>query len=62
MKTWKHSYIQLEKLYTISLNNVKINWYSKKIADELKYTESTSEILKVAEEKINYYKAQENGK
>ena len=34
----------------------------RKIAEELKYTESTSEILKVAEEKINYYKAQENGK
>jgi hypothetical protein len=39
-----------------------INWFSEKIAEELKYTESTSEILKVAEEKINYYKAQENGK
>ena len=42
--------------------NLIINWYSEKIADELKYTESTSEILKVAEEKINYYKTQENGK
>jgi hypothetical protein len=39
-----------------------INWYSEKIADELKYTESTSEILKVAEEKIKYYKTQANGK
>ena len=27
-----------------------------KLTEELKYTESTSEILKVAEEKINYYK------
>ncbi|HCY81386.1 MAG TPA: transcriptional regulator, partial [Xanthomarina gelatinilytica] len=34
----------------------------EKIADELKYTESTSEILKVAEEKIKYYKTQANGK
>ena len=39
-----------------------MDWYSEKIADELKYTESTSEILKVAEEKIKYYKTQANGK
>lgn len=39
-----------------------VDWYSEKIADELKYTESTSEILKVAEEKIKYYKTQANGK
>ena len=54
--------IRLAKFYGLSESQLLISWYSKKIADELKYTESTSEILKVAEEKINYYKAQENGK
>ena len=45
----------------LSERELIISWYSEKIAEDLKYTESTSEILKVAEEKINYYKAQENG-
>jgi transcriptional regulator with XRE-family HTH domain len=54
--------IRLAKFYELSESKLIINWYSEKIAEELKYTESTSEILKVAEKKINYYKAQENGK
>jgi len=54
--------LRLAKFYGLSESELIINWYSEKIAEELKYTESTSEILKVAEEKINYYKAQENGK
>jgi transcriptional regulator with XRE-family HTH domain len=54
--------IRLAKFYGLSESQLLISWYSEKIADELKYTESISEILKVAEEKINYYKAQENGK
>lgn len=54
--------IRLAKFYGLSESKLIINWYSEKIADELKYTESTSEILKFAEEKINYYKSQENGK
>jgi len=54
--------IRLAKFYSLPESELIINWYSEKIADELKYTESTSEILKVAEEKIKYYKTQENGK
>ena len=54
--------VKLAEFYDISKSQLIINWYSEKIAEELKYTESTSEILKEAEEKINYYKAQENGK
>jgi len=54
--------VRLANFYGILENDLIINWYSEKIADELKYTHSTSEILKVAEEKINYYKAQDNGK
>jgi len=54
--------IRLAEFYGLSESQLIINWYSEKIAEELKYTESTSEILKAAEEKINYYKAQENGK
>lgn len=54
--------IRLAKFYELSERELIINWHSEKIAEELKYTESISEILKVAEEKIKYYKAQENGK
>ena len=54
--------VRLAKFYGLSENDLIINWYSEKIAEELKYTESTSEILKVAEEKIKYYKNQANGK
>lgn len=53
--------VRLAKFYELSESELIINWYSEKIAEELKYTESISEILKVAEEKINYYKAQRNG-
>lgn len=53
---------RLAKFYGLPEKELKINWYSERIAEELKYTEGISEILKVAEEKINYYKAQENGK
>ena len=54
--------VRLAKFYGLPKSELTINWYSEKIAQELKYTESTSEILKVAEEKINYYKTQANGK
>jgi transcriptional regulator with XRE-family HTH domain len=53
---------RLAKFYGLSESELLINWYSERIADELKYTQSTSEILKVAEEKIKYYKTQINGK
>ena len=46
--------VRLAKFYKLSERELIISWYSEKIAEDLKYTESTSEILKVAEEKINY--------
>ncbi len=61
-KPTKEQLVRLAKFYELSEAELTINWYSDKIADELKYTESTSEILKVAEEKINYYRSQANGK
>jgi len=54
--------VRLANFYGLPEDELIINWHSEKIADELKYTESTSEILKVAEEKINYYKSQDDGK
>ncbi|MGX1024342.1 helix-turn-helix domain-containing protein [Psychroflexus sp. MBR-150] len=53
---------RLAKFYELSESELLINWYSEKIADDLKYTDLTTEILKVAEEKIKYYKTQANGK
>lgn len=52
---------RLAKFYELSESELLINWYSEKIADDLKYAELTTEILKVAEEKIKYYKTQANG-
>ena len=49
---------RLAKFYNLSEKELVINWYSEKIAEELKDTVSTSEILRIAEEKLNYYKAQ----
>lgn len=54
--------VRLAEFYGLSKSELLINWYSEKIAEDLRYTESTSEILKVAEAKINFYKTQENGK
>jgi HTH-type transcriptional regulator, competence development regulator len=53
---------RLAKFYELSESELLINWYSEKIADDLKYTELTTEILKAAEEKIKYYKTQADGK
>jgi transcriptional regulator with XRE-family HTH domain len=61
-KPTKEQIVRLAKFYRLSESELIINWYSEKIAEELKYTSSTSKILKVAEEKIQYYRAQEKKK
>jgi transcriptional regulator with XRE-family HTH domain len=61
-KPTKDQLIRLAKFYNLSEQELVINWYSEKIADDLKYIQATTEILRVAEEKINYYKSQKNGK
>lgn len=61
-KPTKEQLIRLAKFYNLSEQDLIINWHSEKIAEELKYSQATTEILRVAEEKINYYKSQENGK
>lgn len=52
--------VRIAEFYGLSESKLTIIWHSEKIADELKFSESTSEILKVAEEKIKYYKKQAN--
>ena len=54
--------VRLAKFYNLSEEELIINWHSEKIAEDLKYSSSTTEILKIAEEKINYYKTQHNAK
>jgi transcriptional regulator with XRE-family HTH domain len=61
-KPTKEQLIRLANFYNLSEKDLIISWYSEKIAEDLKYTEGTAEILKVAEEKINYYKTQSNVK
>ena len=61
-KPTREQLTRLANFYNLSESDLVINWESEKIAENLLYTESSSEILKVAEEKLNYYKAQKNGK
>ena len=61
-KPTREQLTRLAKFYKLSESDLVINWESEKIAENLLYVESSSEILKVAEEKLNYYKAQKNGK
>lgn len=61
-KPTKEQVVRLANFYGLSEKDLIINWYSEKIAEDLKYYESTSEILKVAEAKIKYYKAKDNEK
>ena len=61
-KPTKVQILKLANFYNLSENELVVNWYSEKIAEELKYAELSTEILKITEEKINYYKSQENGK
>ena len=61
-KPTREQLTRLANFYNLSERELIINWHSEKIADDLLYSESTSEILKVAEEKVNYYKAQKNEK
>lgn len=42
--------VRLVKFYELSESDLMINWFSEKIAEEIKDIESTSEILKVAQE------------
>lgn len=52
----------LAKFYDIDENIMILDWHSEKIAKELKYVESTSEILKIAEEKLKYNESKKHGK
>lgn len=61
-KPTKAQIIRLAKFYGLSEKELLIDWYSEKIVEELKCTESSFEILRVAEEKINYHKSRYNGK
>jgi transcriptional regulator with XRE-family HTH domain len=53
---------RLAKFYKLSEKELLISWHSEKIAQDLLFDDSATEILKVAEEKIEYYKRNNNGK
>lgn len=61
-KPTRNQIMRLANFYNLSEKALLVTWYSDKIADELKYTQATSEILRVAEEKINYFKSNRNEK
>lgn len=48
--------------YAIPEEELIISWHSEKIAEALKYSDSTSEILSLVEEKVVYYKSKANEK
>jgi transcriptional regulator with XRE-family HTH domain len=60
-KPTKQQLVRLAHFYGLSEKDLLISWYAEKIADELKYVEAITEILKTAEEKIVYYKSKGNG-
>lgn len=61
-KPTKDQLMRLAKFYNLPKKELLISWYSEKIAQDLRYIESTTEILKVAEQKIEYYKSKKNEK
>ena len=61
-KPTKDQLMRLATFYNLQKEELLISWYSEKIAQDLRYIESTTEILKVAEQKIEYYKSQKNEK
>ena len=61
-KPTKDQIIRLSKFYGLSEKELMIYWHSEKIVEQLKYSQSSSEILRVAEEKINYLNSHRNGK
>lgn len=61
-KPTREQLTRLAEFYQISESELTVNWYSDKIAEELRYAELSSEILRVAEEKIQYFKSQGNGR
>lgn len=60
-KPTKEQLFRLAKFYKLSEKELIISWHSDKITEDLKDIEETTEILNVAFDKINYFKAQENG-
>lgn len=61
-KPTKAQLLRLAEFYNLPKDKLLISWYSEKIAQDLRYTTSTIEILRVAEQKIEYYKNQKNEK
>ena len=59
-KPTREQIIRLANFYGFAEKDLIIDWYSEKIADELKYTDSVPEILEAAEKKIKYYKSLHN--
>lgn len=61
-KPTKAQLLRLAAFYELPQKELLISWYSEKIAQDLRYTDSTTEILRVAEQKIEYYKNQKHEK
>ena len=61
-KPTKEQIIKLAEFYGLPEEELIISWHSERILDELKYADSAIEILKVAEQKIEYYKRQADGR
>jgi len=53
-KPTKKQLIKLAEFYDLPKEETIVNWYAEKIVLELKYVDSAKEILKVAEEKMQY--------
>lgn len=61
-KPTKEQLIRLAIFFDLCKKELLIKWHSDRVVEELKYADSSIEILKAAEIKLKYYKTQENGK
>ncbi len=53
---------RIAEFYNIPINEIMIDWLSEKLAENLAPYDVSSKVFQFAEQKIEYYKSQENGK
>ncbi|MBT0607174.1 helix-turn-helix domain-containing protein [Aequorivita echinoideorum] len=53
---------RMADFYKIPLNELMIDWLSEKLAENLAPYDVSSQVFQFAEEKMNFYKTQANGK
>lgn len=61
-KPTREQVLRIAKFYGIKQDKLLVTWWSDKVAYDLKNERIASEVLKVAEQKVQYLKKNSNGK